>query len=181
MDSATTDTTPETETPVQRVEEFILGQVLPLLVERLGVSRSLEKIIAEVLTGEDRFDLRRALKRQLQRRITSQEGRNGSELLARAVVKQIDFHYEAEVNELELDDRHKIVTELAENVARHLVLAANHILAYPATAKEVHRCKAESDVRGLAKARMERTFAAEGFKKELINSARAACGDDVVG
>jgi hypothetical protein len=169
------------ENPVATAEKFLLSGVLPLVLSKLGLPRSLETIIGEVLPGEDRFDLRRAFKRLLQRRVTAQEGRSGADMLARAIVKQIDAHYEIQADKLTLLEKHAVVTELAQNIARQLVLAADVITQYPALAYAVNDGKARSDVRGIATARAARTLMVEDLKQALINSARAACGDDVVG
>lgn len=176
-----TDETEEETTVEEVAENFSLSSVLPLVLAKAGVPQVIDDILWDFLGGERRFDVRRVFKRQLQRRITTQEGRTGGELLARALVKQIDAHYEAEVQGLTMDERHAVISALVEQTARQLVLAADTLLQYPPIARDVNECKAKHDVRGLAAARQTRTLMVEDIKRAIVNAVRATVGDETIG
>ena len=181
-DKAAVNPTVETKPTVAEVAEtFSLSSVLPLVLEKFGVPKGLEDLLQQFVGGEAKFDLRRVFKRQLQTRITAQEGRSGAELLARSLVKQIDRHYETEVQGLTMEDRHAVVSALAANVARQFVLAADIIGRYPEVARDVNIAKQANKVRELAVARTNRTVLVEEFKQTLVNAVRAIVGDENIG
>ena len=159
---------------------FDLSDVLPLVLEKIGMPAALEVVLFDVLAGDKRADLRKAFKRSIQRRITAQEGRSGAELLARAIIKQIDFHYEVEAKGLTMDERHQIVNTLIQNSARQFLIAADILLSYGVAARDVNAAKQTANVRGLVDARLRRTLMVNEFRDTMVNTVRAIVGDDVV-
>ena len=156
----------------------LLPDVLEAVSGAAGEQKGLKAIIAEVLTGEERFDLRRACERIFNRKVTAQEGRSGAQLLARSLIKQIDHFCEAEANGLTYSERGVIVQQLAENAALELVAAADALLRYPACAIAVCEAKAKEDVPAISAGRRARTIAADKIKNSLLNVARKVGGDD---
>lgn len=165
----------------ETIKEFSLASILPQVLLKLGLPAPLGDLLWHVIPGERKMDVRKAFQRQLGQRITTQEGRNGGELFARALVKQIDAHYETNVVGLTMEERHTIVCALVHNTARHLVLVADALLQYPEVARDVNVCKEKVDVRGLANARMKRTGLYEDIKRGFANSIRALVGDENLG
>lgn len=162
--------------PVQ--EELDLREIIPALVKRAGKPRPLEDIISDHLCGEKFFDQRRALKRNIQRRIATQDGNSGAELVCRAVLKQLDYHFGVEVTDVPLDIKSAIVGELAVNIARQLIVAAGYILQYPKALGELQAAIDDRDSKDVAQLRTHRILLADRFKQSMVNVARAAVGDE---
>jgi hypothetical protein len=143
----------------------------------IGPQPLLTDLINNLITGERRFDLRRALIRIFSRRTAIQEGRTGAQLFARAVTKQIEAHCEAEAIGLSQDEREIIVVALAEGAARELLLAADCVARYAPIAISVNRAKEMRNHVLLAQGRANRTRLAEEFKERLVNVCRAIVGE----
>ncbi len=158
--------------------EADLMKVLPTIIRKVGRSRPLEAIICDKLRGEEMFDQRRALKRIVQRRINSQDTTSGGEILARAVIRQLRFHFDNDIEGVLTEVKADIVTELAQNVARALLVAAGIMLGYSEKLRALEIAKDDRDARNIAKHRTEALLTEEDFKKALINVGRACTGDD---
>lgn len=153
--------------------------VLPMLIEKLGVSRPLETIINDRMRGEDLFDARRAIKRTIQRRINSGDTTSGAEMLARAVVRQLRFHFDNDIEGVSTDIKGAIVKELGSNVARALLIAASYMLTYPDKLYDLQIAVEDRDARNVAKLRTDALLTEDEFRRALMNVGRACTGDDI--
>ncbi len=151
---------------------------LPTIIKKVGQSRRLEAIISDKLRGEEMFDQRRALKSIVQRRINASDTTSGGEMLARAVIRQLRFHFDNDIEGVLTETKADIVDELAQNVARALLVAAGIMLGYSGKLRALEIAKDDRDARNIAKNRTEALLTEEDFKKSLMNVGRACTGDD---
>lgn len=157
-------------------------ELLPAVLEKLGLGREIEAVVQEVIGGgEGTFDLRKGVVRQVQTRVTAQEGRTGAQMLARALYKQVDAFIEQDARGLTHAQRVAICQELCNNAARELVGAATEVALYAQVAGAVKDAKEKQDPKAMSTARRDRSISNERLKSRLLNTVRAVAGDEPQG
>jgi|RhiMetdeSRZDD1v2_1073273.scaffolds.fasta_scaffold620442_1 hypothetical protein len=152
------------------------GAILKLLSANL-LPKGLGEILSGIFGGGLNPNLAGRIRDMLEKRLEEQQGRTGARFLARAVLEQIDALME-EGNAGSVEEREKIITELAQNGALQLTQAAELLLKYPALQAAVVKAK-QSPVNeaALKAAREERNAMGERVKQALIDVGRVVAGD----
>jgi hypothetical protein len=166
---------PEASTRCER-EEKMTRALLKLLSAKL-LPKALGDILSGIFGSGLNPNLAGRIQDMLEKRLEEQQGRTGARFLARAVLEQIDALME-DGGVGSVEEREKIVTELAQNGALQLTQAAELLLKYPPLQAAVVKAKQPgATAAALQAAREERNALAERVKQALIDVGRVVAGD----
>ena len=140
---------------------------------------NIPELLAEVLgAAMAHGNVGRGVERILQKRLTAEQGRAGSQSLSRALTKQIDGILEHEMRGVTIEQRRALLRPLAEAAALHLMNAAAALAAYPDVAADVVAAKEARDAGSVVAARRARLEVEQRLDKALLNASRALSGAD---
>lgn len=143
--------------------------------EAVNIPDLLDEVLGAAMAGGN---IGRGVERILQKRLTAEQGRAGSQALSRAITKQIDGILEHEMRGVTIEQRRALLRPLAEAAALHLMNAAAALAAYPDVAADVVAAKEARDASAVVAARRARLEVEQRLDKALLNASRALTGGD---
>jgi hypothetical protein len=158
-----------------RLSETLEQLVLDHAREAVSIPELVEEVLGAVKAGGN---IGRGVERILQKRLTAEQGRIGSQTLSRAMTKQIDGLMEHEMKGVTIQQRQDLIRPMAEAAALHLMEAAAALAAYPDKAAAVVAAKEARDAGAVVVARRERLEVDQRLDKALLNAHRALSGAD---
>lgn len=165
----------EESASTRSLSETLEQLVLTHAREAVNVPELLQEVLGAAMAHGN---IGRGVERILQKRLTGEQGRIGSQSLSRAMTKQIDGLAEHEMRGVTAEQRLALLRPMAEAAALHLMEAAAALAAYPDKAVAVVAAKEAKDAGAVVAARRERLEVEQRLDRALLNAHRALSGAD---